>query len=67
MKLRSITKRMFVLGLLTALGTTGATSVATAEPQLPPAEVNATGQPHGTWDPIGPNSVGGLLAVSPAG
>ncbi|MGY6650990.1 peptidase S8/S53 subtilisin kexin sedolisin [Amycolatopsis sp. TRM77291] len=67
MKLRSITKRMFVLGLLTALGTTGATSVATAEPQLPPAEVNATGQPHGAWDPVGPNSVGGLLAVSPAG
>ncbi|WP_410653111.1 peptidase S8/S53 subtilisin kexin sedolisin [Amycolatopsis sp. cmx-4-54] len=67
MKLRSITKRMFVLGLLTVLGTTGATSVATAEPQLPPTEVNATGLPHGGWDPVGPNSVGGLLAVSPAG
>ncbi len=67
MKLRSITKRMFVLGLLTVLGTTGATSVATAEPQSPPAGVNATGQPRGGWEPIGPNSVGGLLAASPAG
>ncbi|MFI9455074.1 peptidase S8/S53 subtilisin kexin sedolisin [Amycolatopsis sp. NPDC052450] len=67
MKLRSITKRMFVLGLLTVLGTTGATSVATAEPQRPPADVNATGLPRGGWEPVGPNSVGGLLAASPAG
>ncbi|EME55690.1 WD40/YVTN/BNR-like repeat-containing protein [Amycolatopsis decaplanina] len=67
MKLRSITKRMFVLGLLTVLGTTGATSVATAEPQSPPADVNATGLPRGGWEPVGPNSVGGLLAVSAAG
>ncbi|RSM76186.1 peptidase S8/S53 subtilisin kexin sedolisin [Amycolatopsis sp. WAC 01375] len=67
MKLRSITKRMFVLGLLTVLGTTGATSVATAEPQRPPADVNATGLPRGGWEPVGPNSIGGLLAASPAG
>ncbi|MBB5851745.1 peptidase S8/S53 subtilisin kexin sedolisin [Amycolatopsis umgeniensis] len=67
MKLRSITKRMFVLGLLTVLGTTGATSVATAEPQTPRSDVDATGLPRGGWDPVGPNSIGGLLAVSPAG
>ncbi|HET6287836.1 MAG TPA: peptidase S8/S53 subtilisin kexin sedolisin [Amycolatopsis sp.] len=67
MKLRSITKRMFVLGLLTVLGTTGATSVATAEPQRPAADVDAAGLPRGGWEPVGPNSVGGLLAASPAG
>ncbi|WET77734.1 peptidase S8/S53 subtilisin kexin sedolisin [Amycolatopsis sp. QT-25] len=67
MRLRSITKRMFVLGLLTVLGTTGATSVATAEPQRPAADVDAAGLPRGGWEPIGPNSVGGLLAASPAG
>lgn len=67
MKLRSITKRMLVLGLLTVLGTTGTTSVATAEPLPSPTDVNATGLPRGGWDPVGPNSIGGLLAVSPAG
>ncbi len=67
MKLRSITKRMFVLGLLTVLGTTGATSAATAEPLSSPTDVNATGLPRGGWEPVGPNSIGGLLAVSPAG
>ncbi|ANN19229.1 peptidase S8/S53 subtilisin kexin sedolisin [Amycolatopsis orientalis] len=67
MKLRSITKRMFVLGLLTVLGTTGTTSAATADPLPEPSDVNATGLPRGGWEPVGPNSIGGLLAVSPAG
>ncbi|MEV6912467.1 peptidase S8/S53 subtilisin kexin sedolisin [Amycolatopsis sp. NPDC051071] len=67
MKLRSITKRMFVLGLLTVLGTTGMTSAATAEPAPAATDVNATGLPRGGWEPVGPNSIGGLLATSPAG
>lgn len=65
MRLRSTTKRMFVLGLLTVLGTTGMTSVATADPTPTPTDVNATGLPRGGWEPVGPNSIGGLLAVTP--
>ncbi|WP_181774965.1 beta propeller repeat protein [Amycolatopsis pittospori] len=67
MKLRSIAERIFVLGLLTVLGTTGTTSAATADPLPAQPDVNATGLPRGGWEPVGPNSIGGLLSVSPAG
>ncbi|WP_020672303.1 sialidase family protein [Amycolatopsis nigrescens] len=62
MKLRSATRRMLVLGLLALLGTAG---TATADPvPEPPSDVNATGLPRGGWESVGPNSIGGLLAVS---
>ncbi|WP_370950084.1 WD40/YVTN/BNR-like repeat-containing protein [Amycolatopsis sp. cg5] len=57
MKLRSSTRRLLVLGLLAVLGTTGTTTAAHADPDAAAAQ-------RGAWEAAGPNSIGGLLAVS---
>ncbi|MFD9963433.1 peptidase S8/S53 subtilisin kexin sedolisin [Amycolatopsis sp. NPDC058986] len=65
MRLRSATRHTLVIGLLALLGTTVTTATASADPvPAPNSSVDAAARPRGGWEPVGPNSIGGMLGVS---
>lgn len=61
--LRRTGLRLLTTAVLTALGVSGV-SAGTGAADPAPQNIDATEAPRGEWESVGPNSLGGLLAVT---